>query len=160
MRRLIPLAVGGAAVLTLAACSADTKDFQEQGEKFIEGDEVRERFGMVRMSDAQCDEPANTDKDTQYTCTATGSDGNTWQFTIEIAGSKALRVISGEVVGQGSGSTGPAGSSPSSDATTTAAPTTAAGAGTTGAPTTAAAATAAPTTAAPTTAAPTTTTTA
>ena len=148
MRRLIPLAVGGAAVLTVAACSADTKDFQEQGEQFIEGDEVRERFGMVRMSDAQCEEPANTDKDTQYTCTATGSDGASWQFTIEVAGSKALRVISGEVVAQGDvpGSTEPADSSPASDAPTTAAPTT-----TGGTSTSAAATTTAPTTAAPTT---------
>lgn len=158
MRRLIPLAVGGAAVFTLAGCSADAKDFQEQGEKYLEGDEVRERFGMVRMSNAECAVPANTDKDTQYTCTAAGSDGNTWQFTIEVAGSKALRVIQGAVVGQTTapGSTEPTGSS---DATTTAAPTTASGASTTAAPTTAAG----PTTAAPTpttlatTAAPTTT---
>src|SRR5688500_18433042 len=158
MRRLIPLAVGGAAVLTLAGCSADAKDFQEQGEKFIEGDEVRERFGTVRMSEAQCEEPANTNKDTLYPCTATGSDGNTWQFTIEITGSKALRVIKGEVVGQGAApaSTEPTGSAPASDATTTAAPTTAAGGSTTAAPTTAAAG--ATTTPAPTTPAPTTTT--
>jgi hypothetical protein len=153
MRRLIPLAVGGAAVLTLAACSADTKDFREQGENFLEDDEVRERFGMVRMSDAQCEEPADTNKDTLYTCTATGSDGNTWQFTIEITGSKSLRVISGEVVGQAAApaSSEPAGSA--SDATTTAAPTTAAtGGSTTAAPTTAGVTTAGPiTTAAPTT---------
>src|ERR671910_3035380 len=120
MRRLIPLAVGGAAVLTLAACSADTTDFREQGEQFLEDDEVRETFGMVRMSDAQCEEPADTNKDTLYTCTATGSDGNTWQFTIEITGSKSLRVTSGEVIGQGAT---PASSVPAGG-NTTAAPTT------------------------------------
>ena len=151
MRRLIPLAVGGAAVLTLAACSADTKDFREQGEQFIEDDEVRERFGMVRMSEAQCEEPADTNKDTLYTCTATGSDGNTWQFTIEITGSKSLRVISGEVVGQAAApvSSEPAGSPPASEPTTaaatTAAPSTTAAGATTAAATTAAA----PTTTAP-----------
>jgi hypothetical protein len=154
MRRLIPLAVGGAAVLTLAACSADTKDFREQGEQFIEDDEVRERFGMVRMSEAQCEEPADTNKDTLYTCTATGSDGNTYQFTIEITGSKSLRVISGAVVGQAAAPSEPAGSAPASEPTTTA-PTTAAA--TTAAPSTTAAGatTAAATTAvAPTTTAP------
>jgi hypothetical protein len=151
MRRLIPLAVGGAAVLTLAACSADTKDFREQGEQFIEDDEVRERFGMVRMSEAQCEEPADTNKDTLYTCTATGSDGNTYQFTIEITGSKSLRVISGEVVGQAAApvSSEPAGSPPASEPTTaaatTAAPSTTAAGATTAAATTAAA----PTTTAP-----------
>lgn len=140
MRRSIPLVVGGAAVLTLAGCSADAKDFQEQGEKYLEGDEVRERFGMVRMSDAECAEPANTDKDTQYTCTATGSDGNTWQFTIEIAGSKALRVIQGAVIGQSAApaSTDPA--TPSAPTTAPVAPTTASAGtpSTTPAPTTAA----------------------
>jgi hypothetical protein len=154
MRRLIPLAVGGAAVLTLAACSADTKDFREQGENFIEDDEVRENFGMVRMSEAECEEPADTNKDTLYACTATGSDGNTWQFTIEITGSKSLRVISGAVVGQAAAPSEPAGSAPASEPTTTA-PTTAAA--TTAAPsTTAAGATtaAATTAAAPTTTAP------
>ena len=157
MRRLVPLAVGGpltigVGVLALAGCSADTKDFQEQGQQYLEGDEVRERFGMVRMSDAECAVPANTDKDTQYTCTATGSDGNTWQFTIEIAGSKALRVIQGAVVGQNAApaSTEPAGSS---DPTTSASPTTAPGPSTTPAPTTAGPTTVAPpnTTLAPTT---------
>lgn len=106
MRRSIPLTAGGpaavvAGVLALAACSADTADFQEQGANFLEGDEVRERFGMVRMSDAECEEPVDTNKDTLYTCTASGSDGHTWGFTIEITGSKSLRVIDGAVVSQG-----------------------------------------------------------
>ncbi len=83
MRRIVAPAAAAFALLAVAGCSADAKDFKEQGEKFIEGDEVRERFGMVRMSDAECQEPASTDKDTTYTCTATGSDANTWGFTIE-----------------------------------------------------------------------------
>jgi hypothetical protein len=101
-RRLTSLAGGalaaGSGLVMLAGCSPDAADFREQGEQFLEGDEVRERFGMVRMDDAECEEPADTNEDTVYTCTATGSDGNTWQFTIEITGSTSLRVTSGEVV--------------------------------------------------------------
>lgn len=107
MRRIFAPAAAAFALLAVAGCSADAKDFKEQGEKFIEGDEVRERFGMVRMGDAECQEPATTDKDTTYTCTATGSDANTWGFTIEISGSDSLRIIAGEVVSAGA----PSGSS-------------------------------------------------
>ena len=46
MRRIIAPAAVAFALLAIASCSADVKDFQEQGEKFIEGDQVRERFGM------------------------------------------------------------------------------------------------------------------
>ncbi len=110
MLRSLPLSAGGpvavvVGVLALAGCSADTADFQEQGANFLEGDEVRERFGMVRMSDAECEEPTDTNKDTLYRCTASGSDGNTWGFTIEITGSKSLRVIEGMVVSQGAAPT-------------------------------------------------------
>ena len=104
MRRSISFAAAASAVaagpLALVACSADAQDFKTQGEDFLEGDEVSERFGMVRMSDAECEEPANTDEATVYNCTAVGSDGNTWAFTIEISGSESLRVTSGQVVGQ------------------------------------------------------------
>ena len=98
MRRLILPAAGGLAIVTLVSCSADTMDFKEQGEKYLEGDEVRERMGTVRMSDAECQEPADTNKDTTYPCTAIGSDGNTYRFEIEIAGSTSLRVIAGQVL--------------------------------------------------------------
>lgn len=113
MRRIIAPVAVAFGLLAIASCSADVKDFQEQGEKFIEGDQVRERFGMVRMGDAECQEPASTDKDTTYTCTATGSDGNTWGFTIEISGTDSLRIIAGEVVTPGvpTGSIVPVGSS-------------------------------------------------
>lgn len=99
MRRFPAPAVGAGVVLGLAACSADVQDFQEQGAQFIEGDEVRERMGGVRMGDAECQEPADTDEDTLFGCTATGSDGNKWVFQIEITGSKSLRVVAGEVAG-------------------------------------------------------------
>jgi len=124
MRRIFAPAAAASALLAVAGCSADAKDFKEQGEKFIEGDEVRERFGMVRMSDAECQEPASTDKDTTYTCTATGSDGNTWGFTIEISGTDSLRIIAGEVVTPGvpTGSSVPVGSSAPTTAASSSSP--------------------------------------
>jgi len=125
-RSIVPAAVAFAA-LVLAACSADAKDFQEQGEKFIEGDEVRETMGGVRMSDAECDEPADTDEDTVYSCRATGSDDNIWTFRIEITGSTSLRIIAGEVAPSDVASASTAApdsgeSTPSTVTTTTTAP--------------------------------------
>jgi hypothetical protein len=104
MRRSIPLAAAASALvsgtLAVAACSADAKDFKTQGESYLESDEVRERLGMVRMSDAECAEPASTDEGTVYDCAARGGDGNMWRFTIEISGSESLRVTSAQVVGR------------------------------------------------------------
>lgn len=97
MTFVAPAAVA-CAVVALVACSADERDFQEQGERFIEGDEVREKLGNVRMSDAECQEPENAVKDTTYECSATGSDDNAWVFRIEITGATSLRVISAEVI--------------------------------------------------------------
>lgn len=98
MTRFIAPVGAAFAMSAFAACSADARDFQEQGEMFIEGDEVRERMGGVRMRDAECQEPADTEKDTIYACSATGTDDNTWTFQIEITGATSLLVISGEVV--------------------------------------------------------------
>lgn len=118
MRRLLASAAGVGALVAIAACSADARDFQEQGAQFIEGDEVRERMGGVRMSDAQCQEPANTDEDTLFGCTATGTDGNAWVFQIEITGSKSLRVVAGEVAGSAAPE-GTAEATPTASTTTT-----------------------------------------
>lgn len=55
--------------LAVAACS-QTANFKSQTEDFIEGDEVEAEVG-ADVSDASCEEPANTDVGTTYTCTAT-----------------------------------------------------------------------------------------
>ncbi len=97
MRRLLFVSSATALAL-LTACSASSKDFKEEGEKFLEGDEVAESTGFT-FSDAVCDQPDNTDTGTQYSCTAVDNEGDTWEFTIEITGDNELTVVDGNVVG-------------------------------------------------------------
>jgi hypothetical protein len=87
-----------AAVIVLAACSASTTDFKKEGEKFLESDEVAENVGYS-FTDADCEEPANTDEGTTYRCTAVDNEGDTWEFTVEITGDNELTVVDGSVVG-------------------------------------------------------------
>ncbi|MEP1123693.1 MAG: hypothetical protein ABJH68_07370 [Ilumatobacter sp.] len=53
--------------LGFAACS-DTANFKSQTEDFIESDEVEAQI-EGEVTDATCEEPANTDVGTTYTCT-------------------------------------------------------------------------------------------
>lgn len=97
MRR-VALLPASAALVGLAACSASTTDFKQEGEKFLQSDEVADNVGFS-FTDADCEEPANTDKGTTYTCTAVDNEGDTWEFTIEITGDNELTVVDGNVVG-------------------------------------------------------------
>lgn len=96
MRRLaVPAAVGLAALLGVAACAGDpsTEDFQSQAEKFIDDDDgdLAAQAGNT-YEDVECQEPASTDVDTTYTCSATGADGSVYDFVVTITGSTELRV--------------------------------------------------------------------
>ena len=94
MRRLTaPAAAAAAAVLVLVACSPDADDFQDEAERYIESREFAEGAGLLRYSEAECEEPESTAEDTVFTCTATAEDGDRWQFDVEITGEKSLRVI-------------------------------------------------------------------
>ena len=94
MRRLTaPAAAAAAAVLVLVACSPDADDFQDEAERYIESREFSEGAGLLRYSEAECEEPESTAEDTVFTCTATAEDGDRWQFDVEITGEKSLRVI-------------------------------------------------------------------
>ena len=93
MRRLTAAAAAAAAAVLLAACSPDASDFQEEAEKYIESRDFSEGAGLLRYSEAECEEPESTAEDTLYTCTATAEDGSRWQFDVEITGAKNLRVL-------------------------------------------------------------------
>ena len=91
MRRLTA-AAAAAVVLLLVACSPDADDFKEEAEEYIESRGFSEGAGLLRYSEAECEEPESTAEDTMYTCTATAEDGSRWQFDVEIIGEKNLRV--------------------------------------------------------------------
>jgi hypothetical protein len=92
MRHLTAAAAIVAGVV-LAACSPDAGDFQSEAEKYIESRGFSEEAGLLRYSDAECEEPESTDEDTRYTCTAMAEDGTQWRFQVEITGGSALRVL-------------------------------------------------------------------
>ena len=143
MRRLTA-AAAAAALLLLVACSPDAADFQEEAEKYIESREFSEDAGLLRFTEADCEEPESTATDTLFTCAALAEDGSRWQFGAEITGKTELKVILPPVLLEAApaGSTIPDDSSPPSTAS---------------APTTTSSPGSAPTTTGPTTADPTTT---
>ena len=57
----------------------------------------------MTFSDVQCEDPANTDTGTSFTCTATGSDGQAYLFTNQAVSTWARAVDGGP-----SGDTAPA----------------------------------------------------
>ena len=90
MRRLTA-AAAAAALLLLVACSPDAADFQEQAEKYIERRDFSETAGLLRFTEADCEEPESTATDTLFTCAALAEDGSRWQFGAEITGKKESR---------------------------------------------------------------------
>ncbi len=95
MRRIAVTALAGLAFVGVAtACSPDEGDFASEAEDFIGDDDgdVATQLGLT-FEDVECQDPTNTDTGTTFTCTATGSDGQTYTFTNEITGDKAFEVI-------------------------------------------------------------------
>lgn len=80
----------------LSACFTTAADFQDDAETFIvENDELRDALlsgADARFVDATCDEPANQDEGTTFACSATDSNGATWEFEIEITSSSEYEV--------------------------------------------------------------------
>lgn len=101
MRRstIVALMAGGVAgsVVLLGACSADEKDFKDEGESYIESDDftgaLEDSIGVtVVFSEASCEQPSSTDVGTTYQCTATGDDGVDYTFEVQITGDNELTV--------------------------------------------------------------------
>ncbi len=80
MRKFI--AATPALALVLVACS-QTANFKNQTEDFIESDEVEAEFD-AEVTDAECEEPENTDIGTTYECTAMVEGRGEVQFVSEI----------------------------------------------------------------------------
>lgn len=93
MRRIaIPALTGLAAVAVLAACSPDESDFKQEGEDFINSNDEIETAVGGDVNDAECEQPADTEVGTVYSCTASNAAGDSFVFTVEITGDKELTV--------------------------------------------------------------------
>lgn len=93
MRRTLAPLAAGLVLVGITACSPDSGDFSSEAEDFIEDDdeELASTVGMT-FDDAECDEPADTEVDTEFACTATGSDGVVYQFAAIIDGDRSFTV--------------------------------------------------------------------
>jgi hypothetical protein len=126
------------ALLALAACGGapSAGDYASRGEDFItEGlDGQAERAG-ISFADPQCDDPPSTAVGTIFNCTATGSDGVVYTFTVTIVGRNRMELVSQPPLPSAGGGTTTPGSTPAPTTTvptttvpTTTVPTTTAGA--------------------------------
>jgi hypothetical protein len=83
------LAVSG---VLLSGCFTSTADFQNDAEEFIlENEDLAEAFDTT-FATANCEEPIDQNVGTTFTCDATDSDGNTWEFEIVIVESNEYEV--------------------------------------------------------------------
>lgn len=88
-----------AALVGLAACSADAGDFQSDAEKYINDNaEVSDELGDVDFSDAECERPLSADAGTTFTCVAAGDDGNVWRFTAEIVSDDEYQITEADTI--------------------------------------------------------------
>lgn len=87
-----------ATLIGLAACSASSGDYRREAEKYLESDDLAKEAGY-KFDRATCEAPSSDQIGVQFSCSATDNDGDDWEFIVEITGSRAITVISGEVVG-------------------------------------------------------------
>lgn len=89
---LVPIA---AAAFVACGGAPSAGDYASRGEDFIaEGlDGQAERAGIT-FSEPQCDDPPATATGTIFSCTATGSDGTVYTFTVTIVGRNRMELVS------------------------------------------------------------------
>lgn len=91
--RTSPVVAAAVLVSLLGACGADEIDFRRAAQEFIVGDAVEAQAGTT-FTGAACESPPSTSTGTGFSCVAQGADGRTWDFRVEITGSKSFEVTS------------------------------------------------------------------
>ena len=92
--------------LVTVGCGTDTKDidfnpgndendFKRNAEEFIESTEVESQAGTT-FTDAKCEAPAEIPVGEKFTCTAVDSDGETWDFDLEVTSSNGYEIVGGQ----------------------------------------------------------------
>ncbi len=95
-RPLVAVATIAVLATGLAGCFTTTADFRDDAETFIEGDDdLREALfpdSDATFTSASCADPVNQEVGTTFPCTATDSNGDVWEFEIEITSSSEYEV--------------------------------------------------------------------
>ena len=82
-----------AGAVGLGGCAADAEQYQSDAEHFLSGDEVFAAYG-IDFRDPVCTVPTSTTVGTSFACTASGDDGLTYDFTMQITGEKSFALTS------------------------------------------------------------------
>lgn len=106
------LALAALSTLGLAACGADTEDFQKQAAGFLKSSAVSDKLGF-KITESSCEKPAKVEKGQTFSCTGKAEDGSEYTFSVEITGDKSFLVT--DVVPKG----GTAGTGVTSDTSAT-----------------------------------------
>ena len=95
MRRHVLFLAALTAAAALSACTGQ-ESFPEAAERFIQDDdaELAQATGLT-YEDATCTDPDNKDVGTEFTCTAVGSDGVTYNFVGRITGRQTFEIGEG-----------------------------------------------------------------
>lgn len=78
-----------AGAVGLGGCAADAEQYQRDAERFVSGDDVFNAYA-IDFRDPVCTAPAATNIGTSFACTATGDNGLTYDFTLQITGDRAF----------------------------------------------------------------------
>lgn len=92
MRRL-RLALPLAGVAVLAACTTSTTDFRDQTEDFLNEDGQVEDLVDGDVTEAECEEPLDTEVGSRYSCTAQVANAGTFTFEVEINAEDSFRIF-------------------------------------------------------------------
>jgi len=91
---LAPLLAGAGLLVVGCGGSPSTKDFADEAVKFIEGDMAdNAQLNGLTFTDTTCEQPTSTNTGTEYTCSATGSDGQVRTLTVKIASRNSLQIV-------------------------------------------------------------------
>jgi len=91
-RHLLYSPVVVAASVLMSGCFTSTADFQNDAEDFILENEGLATAVETTFVSADCEEPIDQNAGTTFTCSATDSDDNTWEFEIKILESNEYEV--------------------------------------------------------------------
>jgi len=120
MRRLALPAIAILAAASAVGCSPDEGNFKDSAEDFIEDEDgdISAQTGIT-YTDASCEEPASTEAGATFVCTATGSDGQAYEFPAEITGDDAFTISNVVPAGGAAGGSTPPPGTGGTTATTT-----------------------------------------
>ena len=80
----------------LSGCAAGRTEYRTQAEAFIESSDMRDAQGHTFTS-AACDEPADTEVGTTFTCTGRDEQSRDWEFTVVITEDQGILVADGSL---------------------------------------------------------------